>query len=158
MAHQAQVPPAHPAARRWTIPQTLALLIGLAYTAIGIIGFFMTGFDNFTEHTGEKVLVFAINPLHNVVHLAIGVLGILMSLRLGSARAFGWLLFLVYGAAFVYGLFAVDREDINFLDINWADNWLHLGSSLLGLLIALWPVRRAVTADRTEMGTVGRPG
>jgi hypothetical protein len=50
----------------------------------------------------------------------------------------------VYGAAFVYGLFATGK-DWDFLSLNWADNILHLATALVGLVIALLPVRSAVT-------------
>ncbi len=61
-----------------------------------------------------------------------------------GARTYGWLLAVGYGAAFVYGLFAVG-EDWDFLSLNWADNVLHLATALVGLVIALMPVRTAVT-------------
>src|SRR5215210_4989237 len=48
------------------------------WTLLGVIGFFVTGFDDFAAHTGESLLGFMINPLHNIVHLVIGVAGLLM--------------------------------------------------------------------------------
>ena len=131
--------------RGMTWPQMLALAIGAIYTLIGVIGFFITGFDDFAEHTDEALLGFSINPLHNIVHILIGVAGLALARTLGGARTYGWLLAVGYGATFVYGLFAADEEaPLNFLSINWADNWLHLVSALAGLAIALGPVRNAV--------------
>jgi hypothetical protein len=131
-----------------TPPQLLALAIGVVYTLIGIVGFFVTGFDDFAAHTDETLLGFSINPLHNIVHIVIGVAGLALFRTLAGARTYGWLLAVGYGATFVYGLFAADEEEpLNFLSINWADNWLHLVSTLAGLAIALWPVRRAVDRD-----------
>lgn len=124
------------------VHQWLALVVGVIYLLVGIAGFSVTGFDmaGFTEHNPEVTLVgFAINPLHNIVHLVIGILGIGAWATSGGARAFGWLLLLGYGAVFVYGLFAVDDPEINYLNLNEADNWLHLASALVGLLIAVWP-------------------
>ncbi|UNX55423.1 DUF4383 domain-containing protein [Georgenia sp. TF02-10] len=127
--------------------QWLALLVGLVYLIIGVVGFFITGFSGWLEHNHDQTLLgFAINPLHNVVHLLIGLLGVTMWARSASARTFGWILVVGYGAAFVYGLFAVNNPDINFLNINGADNWLHAISVVLGLLIALWPARRSTAA------------
>ena len=123
--------------------QWLALVIGVVYLLVGAFGFLVTGFSGFTEHDhGQTLLGFAINPLHNIVHLVIGLLGIGLWATSGGARTFGWLLLIGYGAAFVYGLFAVNDPDINVLNINEADNWLHLGSALAGLLIAVWPARK----------------
>ena len=56
--------------------QLLALAIGAVYTLIGILGFFITGFDNFAAETDKTLLGFEINPLHKLVHLAIGLAGL----------------------------------------------------------------------------------
>src|SRR3954454_6759699 len=133
------------AGRPW--PQVLGLAFGAIHLLVGSVGFFITGFDNFAgsgQH--EMLLFFMINPLHNVVHILIGVVGLVLSRTLPGARTFGWLLAVGYGAAFVYGLVAVG-EDWDFLNINGADNVLHLLSALAGLVIALLPVR-ATVADR----------
>jgi hypothetical protein len=121
-------------------PQTLALVFGAVYLLVGIVGFFITGFDDFFAHdTGETLLGFEINGMHNVVHIVIGIAGLLLARTLAGARTYGWLLAVGYGAAFVYGLFAVNA-DWDFLSLNWADNWLHLITAVVGLVIALAPV------------------
>ena len=131
------------AGRGKTWPELLALAFGAIYTLIGIIGFFITGFDNFFSHTGETLLGFEINGMHIVVHILIGVAGLVLARTLAGARTYGWLLAVGYGAAFVYGLFAVG-EDWDFLSLNAADNVLHVLTAAVGLLIALGPVRTAV--------------
>ncbi len=131
--------------RTW--PQLLALVFGVVYLLVGIVGFFVTGFDNFAAHgQNEMLLGFMINPLHNIVHIVIGLAGIALSRTLASARTYGWLLTVGYGAAFVYGLFAVG-ESWDFLNLNWADNILHLLTAVVGLVIALGPVRTAVSGS-----------
>ena len=129
-------------ARTW--PQLLALIIGAVYLLVGIVGFFVTGFDDFFGHdTNETILGFEVNPFHNIVHILIGAAGLALARTLAGARTYGWLLAVGYGATFVYGLFAVGQP-WDFLSLNWADNWLHLVSALAGLAIALGPVRNAV--------------
>jgi hypothetical protein len=135
--------------------QIIALVIGIAYTAVGVLGFAVTGFGDFAaSNTGETLLGFELNPLHNIVHLIIGIAGLAMWRRLDYARAYGWALAVGYGATFVFGLFAVNEEDINFLSLNSADNGLHLVSTLAGLAAALWPARDrdrdVVTAGRSR--------
>ena len=66
--------------------QLLALAIGAVYTLIGILGFLVTGFDNFAAETDKTLLGFEINPLHNLVHLAIGLAGLALWRRLDTAR------------------------------------------------------------------------
>ena len=130
--------------------QLLALVVGAAFTAAGIAGFFVTGTDGFADHhTAETLLGLEINPLHNIVHLALGVAGLVMAARLATARLYGWLLAVGYGAAFLFGLYAVDHRDANFLSLNTADNWFHLASAAVGLVIALLPATRAYREPRT---------
>jgi len=131
-------------ARPW--PQILALVFGAVYLLVGIAGFFVTGFDNFASNDQhESLLGFMINPLHNIVHIVIGIAGLLLARTLAGARTYGWLLAVGYAAAFVYGLIAVG-ESWDFLNINVADNVLHLVTALVGLVIALGPVRTTATA------------
>ena len=137
--------------RGMTWPQQLALAFGVIYTLIGIIGFFITGFGDFfgnvngtTMHHDETLLGFMINPMHNVVHILIGVAGIALSRTLKGARTYGWLLAVGYGAAFLYGLIAIDK-DWDFLNLNWADNVLHLLTAVVGLVIALGKVKTVST-------------
>src|SRR5918999_773230 len=133
-------PARHPA-------QPLALAIGAVYTLVGILGFLVTGFDNFASETNETLLGFEVNPLHNIVHLVIGLAGLALWRRLDTARTYGWLLAAGYGLAFIYGLFAAGNSDINFLSINGADNGLHLVSAVAGVAIALWPADRTVARE-----------
>lgn len=128
--------------------QWLALVIGVVYTLVGLIGFLVTGFDNFAGVTNDTLLGFELNPLHNLVHLAIGVLGVVMWTPLASARTYGWLLAAIFGLAFVFGMFAVSNVDINILSINGPDNILHLLSAAAGVLVALWPARRGILGRR----------
>lgn len=128
---------------RRTVPQLLALVIGALFLLVGIAGFLVTGFEGWFEHDPNQTLLgFAVNPLHNVVHLAIGMAGVALAAKDGSARLYGWLLVLGYGVTLVYGLFVAGQEEGNFLNINWADNGLHAVSIIAGLVTALWPRTR----------------
>src|SRR3954468_14439816 len=132
------------AGRGRTIPEILALAFGAVYLLVGIVGFFVTGFDDFAGNSQhEMLLFFMINPLHNIVHIVIGLAGLLLARTLAGARTYGWLLAVGYAAAFVYGLIAVGN-DWNFLNINAADNVLHIATAVVGLVIALAPVRTSV--------------
>ncbi len=117
------------AGRPW--PQTLGLAFGAIYLLVGIVGFFVTGFDNFAGHTDETLIIFDINPLHNIVHILIGAAGLALSRTLAGAKTFGLLLLVGYALAFIYGVIAVGK-DWDILNINWADNILHLASAIVG--------------------------
>jgi uncharacterized protein DUF4383 len=134
-----------------TWPQMLALAFGAIYLLVGVVGFFITGFGNFFAHdTNQTLLGFEINGMHNVVHIVIGVAGLLLARTLAGARTYGWLLAIGYGAAFVYGLIAIGKT-WDFLSINAADNVLHVLTAIVGLAIALGPVRNAVTHRGTRV-------
>jgi Domain of unknown function (DUF4383) len=137
--------------RGMTWPQALTLAVGVIYTLVGIVGFLLTGFGDFFGNANgmsmthdEMLLGFMINPMHNLVHLLVGVAGIALSRTLHGARTYGLLLLVGYGAAFVYGLFAVG-QDWDFLNLNWADNILHLVTAAVGAAIAFGPVRSVAT-------------
>ncbi|OQO89285.1 DUF4383 domain-containing protein [Saccharomonospora piscinae] len=142
--------------------QVLAGLIGLVYLAIGIIGFVQTGFGGFADDTHSTLWLFSINPLHNTFHVVIGALGVLMALSSGLARTYGWLLLAVFGVLLLWGLaltgvFAENPVSGlgNPFALNTADNWLHFGTALLGLIVAVMPARKKITATP---GTRDEPG
>jgi uncharacterized protein DUF4383 len=134
------------AGRGKTVPEILALAFGAIYLLVGIVGFFVTGFDHFADNSQHEMLIglFMINPLHNVAHILVGIAGLAMARTLAGARSYGWLLAVLYAALFVYGLIAVNAS-WDFLNINWGDNVLHIATAVVGLVIALIPVRDAVS-------------
>jgi ABC-type transport system involved in multi-copper enzyme maturation permease subunit len=147
-----------PAARAHRgVHQWLALIIGAVYLLVGLVGFAVTGFDGWTEYDHSQTLLgFAVNPLHNVVHILIGLLGVLLWRTSGGARTYGWILAIGYGATFVYGLIVQNNPDLNILNINGADNGLHLVSAIAGLAVALWPRRREASDTGAVPGSSAR--
>jgi len=131
-------------------PQAVAVLIGVFFAIIGIVGFAATGFGRLADpNTPDRLFGLAVNPLQNLVHLAIGVAGISMSARLPRARAFGWVLLVGFGALFVYGALAARYPQLDVLNLNWPANWMHLAFALVGLVIATGPLPASRDAERT---------
>lgn len=140
--------------------QVLAALIGLLFVVLGVAGFLRTGFSDFTSNQHETIVGFSINPLHNLVHVVIGVLGLLCSATSPSARTFGWILFIGYGLASVWGLMitgVISSNPVaglgNPLNLDAPDNWLHVLSALVGLVMAIMPARKKVHVDDSEVDT-----
>ena len=131
--------------------QVLAGIVAALFIALGVVGFVRTGMENFLGDQHAYVLGFAVNPLHNIIHLATGVLGLLMVTRSSLARVYGWILLVAYGALFAWGLALTGVLTVNPvagagnpLALGVSDNWLHLGVALVGLLLAALPARRKV--------------
>ncbi|MEU0793854.1 DUF4383 domain-containing protein [Amycolatopsis sp. NPDC005961] len=138
--------------------QVLAGLAGIAFLIVGIIGFTRTGVGNFAGHHDAGFWRFSGNPLMSLVRVVTGVVGLLLAFGSGRARTFGWLLFIFYGALFVWGLMIDGLISTNPfanagnpLDMGRADTWLHLGVAALGLLIAVLPARRTILVPEEEV-------
>ena len=116
-----------------TPAQTFALVFGVVYLLVGLVGFAVTGFDNFAGETyDDKVILFPVNPLHNIVHIAVGVLWLVSSGKHASAKSTNMLIGVVYGLVTILG-FAGVLKFLAIQNAGSADNFLHLASSLLAL-------------------------
>jgi amino acid permease len=136
--------------------RTLAMAVAAVFVLVGILGFIpgiTTNYDDlgFAERDSEAELLglFQVSILHNIVHLAFGLVGLALARTLDGARLFligGGLIYLVL---WIYGLL-IDRDSgANFIPINAADNWLHfilgVGMVLVGFVTTRNRARRPVT-------------
>lgn len=142
--------------RDLTPARMFAGAFGIVYLLVGLAGFGVTGFDNWLgTNTGETLLWFELNPLHNVVHIAIGVALLGGSVRPTSARAITWVVGLTYLVVGVIGFWAVG-EEWNILSLNHADNWLHVGTAVIALIAVTISENRATRgAERPSADRVG---
>lgn len=110
-----------------SLNQKVALAFGAIYVLVGILGFFFT--DQFIgPDDSDKLLgIFAVNHLHNLVHLLIGV-ALIGASRAGDAasRSANMTIGGVYLLLGVVGWFLTG--DLNFVNLNAADHLLHLAS------------------------------
>jgi hypothetical protein len=128
-----------------TLAQRAAAIVGAVFALVGLAGFVPGLTQNLdaiswagNESDAKLLGLFEVSVLHNLVHVGYGILG------LAAARAQNWARnFLIWGGAIYLGLaiygMVIDRNsDANFVPLNIADNWLHLGLGLgmvgLGLL------------------------
>lgn len=125
-----------------TIGQWLALIIGIAFTVAGIAGFFVTGFDDFVGETNETLVGLEVNGLHNLVHLALGLLGLAMWRTPTGARNYGWITFAGYALVTLYGFVTASDSSEELLSLNNPDNVFHLATALAGLVTAMTAMRR----------------
>jgi hypothetical protein len=121
-----------------TPAQTLAFLAGALFLLVGVLGFL----PGITTHLGDIAFaghgsraqlfgVFQVSVLHNLVHLAFGVVGVALARAEGSARTYLAGGGVVYLALWVLGVVRAGT----WIPVDTADNWLHflLGLGLIGL-------------------------
>ena len=125
--------------------RTFGYAFGGVYIAVGLIGFALTGFSGFAATEGPRLILFEINPLHNIVHLLIGG-GLIAGAAGGeaAARKVTTLVAATYALVGVVGLFLVGNDTLNILALNHPDNLLHLATAAVGAL-ALSSSRRTAT-------------
>ena len=113
--------------------QSVALLVGVVFLVVGILGFIPGITSNYDElkfagHNSDAQLlgIFDTSILHNIVHLLYGLAGIALARTIDGARTFLVGGGLVYLVLFVYGAIWHGEAGSNWIPVNWADDILHL--------------------------------
>lgn len=115
----------------------IATIFGAVYLLVGILGFFVTAGVGFLATEGKDLIIFEVNPLHNIIHLAIGAALLVAGLNSTSAaKSVNTTVGAVYLLVGVLGLFLVGSA-LNIIALNGADNVLHLASAVLLLGVGL---------------------
>lgn len=136
------------ATRDKTPGQLFALVFGAVYILVGLLGFAVTGFDNiFNSSFNEVLIVFPVNPAHNVVHLLLGAIWLAGSRTVSGAKVANMGIGVAYLAVFLLGLVGALQWLSIESGIN-ADQLLHLvsGGASLYFGTAGAVARRPVTA------------
>jgi hypothetical protein len=112
--------------------RTLALLFGIIFLLVGILGF-VKGVT-----PDDKLLgIFAVNAAHNAVHLAVGALGLIAAYT-GWPRAYLQIIGIVYLLVGVLGFvpaLVTDHKLLGIVHINLADNVLHLAVGAIAVIV-----------------------
>jgi Domain of unknown function (DUF4383) len=128
--------------RKLATAESLAGLTGIALVALGVLGFVPGTVQSYGElawwksgSRAELFDVFQTSILLNLVHIGLGVAGLVAARRWTTAR-----LYLAIGGAAtfglgIYGLLVSYRSGWNFLSLDRADEWLHIGLGI-GMLYA----------------------
>ena len=113
------------------IAKSYAQLLGVVLTLVGILGFI-----NVTPlvSDGRILSIFAIDPLHNVIHLASGIVGLAAGFMSQGkyARTYAGVFGLVYGLVTVLG-FVQGTSVLGLVTVNAADNFLHTAIAVASL-------------------------
>ncbi|MGH9168094.1 MAG: DUF4383 domain-containing protein [Acidimicrobiia bacterium] len=126
------------------IAKTIAYVFGVVYALVGLVGFALTGFSGFTATEGPNLLFFQVNPLHNLIHLAIGVALVAAAAASGTAlRAVTGAVAVVLALVGALGFFIINSP-LNILALNAGDNLLHLATAGV-LFVTMSQARRPAT-------------
>ena len=116
--------------------------VAAALLVMGVLGFAMGGMHQLFSKTGTELIIFSLNPFHNVLHLLLGGAFLWASIRrppaIRTVSALG-------GAALVIltvvGIAMASDPEINYLAANTADNVFHgvLAGIALGLVATATP-------------------
>lgn len=105
-----------------TPTQMFALVFGVVYLLVGLLGFI-----------NNPILgIFEVNALHNIVHLLIGGALVAGSSRHDTAKTVSLAVGVAYLLVAVLGFVATDFLD-DLIKINQADNFLHLVSGAVAV-------------------------
>jgi len=130
-----------PTAGERTTLQTVALLFGIVFLLVGILGFIpgitsdapgdFAGEDSDAELLG----IFQVSVLHNIVHLLFGIAGLALARTWDGARTFLIGGGVVYLLLWILGLLG----GAEWVPVDDADNWLHfvLGAVMVGAGVLL---------------------
>ena len=127
-----QTRPAATGLRAWTPAQRFAAAFGVVYLVVGVAGFALTGVSDFAGHHHPTLLIFAVNPLHNVIHLVLGIAWLAAAPRHRTARLANLALGVVLGLVTVLGFVGVTNM-LGMSGFADPDNFLHLATATLSL-------------------------
>ena len=111
----------------------VALIFGIVFVLVGLVGFITPGGMQMGADPapGHILGMFGVNLLHNIVHLAVGVWGIVASRSWGGAKSFLQIGGVVYIVLAVLGF--VVPTTFGLIPIGGNDIYLH---AVLGLIMA----------------------
>jgi hypothetical protein len=116
-----------------------ALTIGVVYLLVGVVGFIPALYTkppltaphvDVTASYGYLLGIFPVNALHNIVHILVGLSGIVAGSRFALARYYCIVLFLVYGVLTVMGFIPTLDTTWGLIPIFGSDTWLHAASTI----------------------------
>jgi hypothetical protein len=111
--------------------KTIAIIFGVIMLGIGVLGFF-------PQFTPRDMLlgIFHVNNIHNLIHIATGVVAILCGLySFPASRVYFQAFGIIYGVVAILGFFYGDRPILGLIANNMADTWLHVAIAAIALYL-----------------------
>ncbi len=127
-----------------------ALVLGIFYTIIGVLGFFpplitdtqpISGTLAVDLFSGRLLGIFPVNILHNLVHLAVGIWGIVAYRGYVTSIVYSKTVAILFGVLTVMGLIPVFSTTFGLIPLFGADILLHAGTAILGAYFGFYAAR-----------------
>ena len=109
----------------------IAVIFGVVFVAIGVLGWVPA------VNPGGKLLgLFDVNAAHNVVHLATGIIAILVGMSSDKASKMFFQVFgVIYALVAVLGFYSGDQPLLGIVANNAADSVLHVVIAVVALYL-----------------------
>jgi len=146
-----------------TTTQKFALIVGIAYLAMGIMGFIpalvskpltVEAFSSNLEVVsgyGYLMGLFPINTAHNIIHMATGLIGIFAAISIDSSRFFSGQLGIYYTTLAVLGTIPVANTFFGLFPIFGIDVLLHGVTGLLGIYFGFFATPSLLKLFKREL-------
>jgi hypothetical protein len=126
-------------------PKLFAGALGVVYLVVTVAGFLVTGFSQETS----KLVVFDLNLVHNLVHLAIGAFGVLAYVGgEGVSRLYSQVLGIVLAVVAFAGL--LPQPLLGVVPVGGADIVLHAFTAILALYVGFRSPSEAELAEEAD--------
>jgi hypothetical protein len=130
-----------------------ARVFGIIFLVVGIGGF-IPGLTQPHDHpnlaveaaSGMELGLFPVNVLHNLVHIAFGIWGLIAARSMSAARGYAQVVAIAYAVLTILGLIPATNTTFGLVPIYGHDIWLH---ALLAGVAAYFGVVRHDTEVRS---------
>jgi len=116
----------------------ISRLLGVAFVVVGVVGFVPPLTPN-----GNLLGLFPVNAAHNLVHIALGVWGLVVGGTFSGALFYLRGLTVIYGLLAILGLFPATNTLFGLAPIHGADVALHAVLALIAAYFGFGPPSKA---------------
>lgn len=123
------------------VVQLFALILGIVYLAVGILGFIPPALAGSVPGAmgpfeGFLLGIFAVNWFHNLVHILIGIAGLAVFRSFQASRMYALVIGVAYAGVFLLGILWPGMATLGgLLPLNAADNVLHIATAIVAIAV-----------------------
>jgi hypothetical protein len=136
-----------------------ALVMGVAFLVVGILGFVPAlvtapeGDPSLLVEAGHGRLfgLFPVNVVHNLIHLAFGVWGVVVWRAFAPSRIYGRSVAIIYAVLAVMGLIPVLATTFGLVPLHSHDIWLHAAIAIVAAYFGYASVTTVETAGERRV-------